>query len=761
MTDLATIRIPVDSSEMVRAVQESRRLEQNIKLLVTALDSGTIGSKQYNQGLLQLKRQYEGLFTSTQQATARVRGFAKSLTEGMAAAKQNAEAKRQLAEATKKAETAFALANQRAKEELTLSRQRAETAWALAAQRERESAKQQADFDRLALKYNKVYAASKLYENSLNELNRAHKLNAISTQQHEVALESLNREYQQFSAGTANLSNRFVQYDSSLVASNKSANRFGLVTQQVGYQVGDFVVQVQSGTNAFVAFGQQATQLAGMLYLIPGAVGAIVGTFASILIPSITAVLAYFSRTGEQAKTFSETLQDISNDNETYQRMKESLEKALVDPMNNASQALRDYMQAREQALSGDLIQRVKGGLGEILAPSIEMLRGNEARLALGGQSAPRGALRRELEAANEYLNKINTTLALTVEGPVSELGIRLLTAMDELKRGGLLTESMREQLEQLLEETGLLEQAQEAQNAQIVEAIALDAMREEAANNLLQARIEERQEQDRLNDAARVAYGLYYQTRITSEIIAENTRAAADNFLRMRQFEGTAAGQALARYGGRGTTSGRALVANFDMTPEKQARDTRRLINATRELTDAERERLALIQSIEGSLESGFMTMIAGTKSVKDAFQAMARDIIAELYRVYVVKQIVSGITGAVFPSSLAPTSSPAPRPRPFASGGSIMPGGTYLVGEKGPEIIKPRHSGTVVPAHLSGQNGQGSTVVNNNITVSGSDAANVRMEITKMIPQITEATKAAVIDARRRGGQMRAAFV
>jgi hypothetical protein len=34
------------------------------------------------------------------------------------------------------------------------------------------------------------------------------------------------------------------------------------------------------------------------------------------------------------------------------------------------------------------------------------------------------------------------------------------------------------------------------------------------------------------------------------------------------------------------------------------------------------------------------------------------------------------------------------------------------------------------------------------------------VRAEVAKMIPQITNATKAAVIDARLRGGQMKAAF-
>lgn len=559
--------------------------------------------------------------------------------------------------------------------------------------------------------------------------------------------------------------------------SMKAQNQFGLVTQQVGYQVGDFLVQVQSGTNAFVAFGQQATQLAGLLYLIPGAAGAIAGTITSILIPTITAALAYFSRTGEAAKTLQETLQDLADDTQTYQRLSESLQNALVIPMDDASRALKEYLELRKQAVGRDIIQQTKSALGEILSPTIKMQNERQKEVDLlkeileareqvfGIEDSRRKALeedKKTLEAELQVLKTINETLAMTTEGPASELGIRLLEAMDELERGHYLSETMRAQLQQLLEETGLLEQAEEAINVRKIEALANAARQEEAAKALLQARIEERQEQDRVNARLKDAYQLYGNLLMQARALSEETRQSAENFLRMRQFEGTAAGQALGRYGGRGTTSGRALVANFDLTPDRD-RTTSRIratVDLTRELTAAEQQRLDVLQTIENTLESGFMSMVDGTKSVKDAFRSMARDIIAELYRVLVVQRIVGSIMGFVNPSPamLAP-GIPVPPMRPRAAGGSIMPGGTYLVGEKGPEIIRPRHSGTVVPAHLSGQGGSGFTQ-NLTISVTGSDAANVRMEVAKMIPQITEATKAAVIDARRRGGQMKAAF-
>ena len=53
---------------------------------------------------------------------------------------------------------------------------------------------------------------------------------------------------------------------------------FGTGAQAVGYQVQDFVVQVQSGTSIFVAFGQQASQLAGAL----GPGGAVLGAVIAL-----------------------------------------------------------------------------------------------------------------------------------------------------------------------------------------------------------------------------------------------------------------------------------------------------------------------------------------------------------------------------------------------------------------------------------------------------------------------------------------------
>ena len=198
-------------------------------------------------------------------------------------------------------------------------------------------------------------------------------------------------------------------------------------------------------------------------------------------------------------------------------------------------------------------------------------------------------------------------------------------------------------------------------------------------------------------------------------------------------------------------------------------------------ELTRLEQERKALMESISSTLESGFMSMIDGTSSVKDAFKNMAREIIKELYRVLVVQRLVgsfdaktktgTGLVGMLMGAFQANGGawSGGSQIQAYANGGVVggptlfpMAGGkTGLMGEAGPEAIMPLKRDKNGKLGVSVEGGSGSVVVNNNINVTGgSDPAAIRMEVAKLMPQITSATKSAVIDARRRGGQMKSAF-
>ena len=174
----------------------------------------------------------------------------------------------------------------------------------------------------------------------------------------------------------------------------------------------------------------------------------------------------------------------------------------------------------------------------------------------------------------------------------------------------------------------------------------------------------------------------------------------------------------------------------------------------ATEELTRQQENMKAIADTIRDSFSGAFMSMVDGTKSVKDAFRDMARNIIMKLYEVLVVQRLVNGIMGFVgkaFPA-LAPAISGAK-----AMGGPVTGGQAYMVGERGPELVVPSRNAQVVPNNQLG--GGGVTVVQN-INVSTGVQQTVRAEIKSLMPQIADSAKAAVLDAKRRGGAYGGAF-
>lgn len=145
-------------------------------------------------------------------------------------------------------------------------------------------------------------------------------------------------------------------------------------------------------------------------------------------------------------------------------------------------------------------------------------------------------------------------------------------------------------------------------------------------------------------------------------------------------------------------------------------------------------------------SLEDGLVDLMRGAKSTKEAFRDMAQSVIASLIRMQIQQSITAPLAKAMGLSVGT-----------RAMGGPVTAGKPYLVGERGPELIVPSSSGTVVPNNrLSG----GSSAVNITLNVSTGVSDTVRAELQSMLPRIAEVTKAAVVDARRRGGAFATAF-
>jgi uncharacterized protein YukE len=169
-----------------------------------------------------------------------------------------------------------------------------------------------------------------------------------------------------------------------VVQAGNKMNKFGMISQQVGYQVGDFFVQIQSGQNKMVAFSQQATQLAG---LIPGIGGAIVGIGLS------AATFGYqMYQASQGVKDADEALKDLKETIDGFSSASVSLEKALASPINNSNKALVSYLKNLKAARAAQTRKDVRVEIGGIIEPYVEDKKKAAKRLALGGRATLTGA---------------------------------------------------------------------------------------------------------------------------------------------------------------------------------------------------------------------------------------------------------------------------------------------------------------------------------------------------------------------------------
>lgn len=201
------------------------------------------------------------------------------------------------------------------------------------------------DMERLAKAYDPAYRAQVRYREELGRLERALAGRAISQQQYTKQVQIAYAEMQRASG--------------ALDVAGRSSGRFGGSLQQVGYQVGDFAVQVGAGTSAAQALGQQLPQLLGAF----GTYGALAGAAAAITIPLGAAL---FKMAG-QSQTAEEALEELTKQTDAYTGVAETAAKSISD--------LRE-----EYGDLADEIQRVSGiqasFLGELAKRNLDATSG-------------------------------------------------------------------------------------------------------------------------------------------------------------------------------------------------------------------------------------------------------------------------------------------------------------------------------------------------------------------------------------------------
>jgi len=153
-------------------------------------------------------------------------------------------------------------------------------------------------------------------------------------------------------------------------------------------------------------------------------------------------------------------------------------------------------------------------------------------------------------------------------------------------------------------------------------------------------------------------------------------------------------------------------------------------------------------------ALEDSLVGLVNGTMSAKEAFRSMANSIINDLIRMAIQQQITAPLAQMFGLQAAAPSVPLTGK----AIGGSVQAGQSYMVGERGAELFVPNQSGSIVSNNQLG--GGGGTTIVQNINVTTGVQQTVRAEIMTLMPQIANAAKSAVADAKLRGGSYAAAL-
>ena len=176
----------------------------------------------------------------------------------------------------------------------------------------------------------------KSYMAGINKLVAAQKNLDKSARMSRSEIMKLGNQMRQEAKFTEALSRATTGLSQAQMAATKSSNRMGVVTQQAGYQVSDFIVQVQSGTNPFIAFSQQASQLAGVLPLVATQLG-ITASAAITLSAALGIAIPIVGAIGASLLIMS---QNSDKTSEKLDRLDEKFVDALRKTVNFATEII-------------------------------------------------------------------------------------------------------------------------------------------------------------------------------------------------------------------------------------------------------------------------------------------------------------------------------------------------------------------------------------------------------------------------------------
>ena len=185
-------------------------------------------------------------------------------------------------------------------------------------------------------------------EVEIRQLNKALDTGRVTEAAYRKGMQQINGElllFQQRAAKAAQVEKKF---GAAAAGGGKNLNRFNMTLQQGGYQLQDFIVQLQGGTSFFTAFSQQGSQFASIFGPKGAVIGAVIALGSAI---GATLVASIFNAKGE-VKDFSDQLKETESVLSDYFNLLKQNNATFGDAFEGNADLVRSTSQAAKDLLS-------------------------------------------------------------------------------------------------------------------------------------------------------------------------------------------------------------------------------------------------------------------------------------------------------------------------------------------------------------------------------------------------------------------------
>jgi hypothetical protein len=497
------------------------------------------------------------------------------------------------------------------------------------------------------------------------------------------------------SASTDTVIRNGTRYNNALDAQSKALRNARQGTQQMGMQINDFVTSVSTGASPIQAFNQQIGQVGYAMSMMGGTTGK-VGEFlagpwgAAVMVAAMALgpLIGKLFETSDEMKKAEKAAKDLDAAVAARKDSEYSLRLALAD-------TAAEYRAIRKEMVA-NAMAAVNAAAVELRARQKVVSGLLAERRAMQAEVAGAGGMRAQAEmGTGQILDRRANTTALQdattlLNGQIAEveqLTAKLNAATVNLVSGG----------------------GPKGKSAR--KAAATDAEKQAkklAESEVRWARFAAGERVEEYDDARKRDYqGAEAFTKLIAELDANATKQSMENF--QERANGIA-----------------ALTETLsEQTAQQIDRPLAELANS--------------FAAIGASVSDAFKGMLTGAMSWKEGMRGIISSVINELWRLYVVQQIVGLVS-----SGLKSLGLPLPKIPGNANGTVNWGGGMTWVGERGPELVNLPKGSQVIPSHRA-QNMAGGGVTVNVDARGSADPAAVRQQVEAGIRQAAPAIIAA----------------